>query len=60
MLVSVPFIDPVSVYNSDYEVHFGGHTISIENSIVRLEGLEFKNMGQAGRLARYPVHWHHR
>ena len=25
-----------------------------------LKGIEFYRMGQTGRLARYPVHWHHR
>jgi hypothetical protein len=24
------------------------------------EGVEFRHLGQAGRIARYPVHWHHR
>lgn len=39
---------------------YGGHTIFIHNSTVRIEGAEFKHMGQGGRMARYPVHWHHR
>lgn len=39
---------------------YGGHTISVQDSLVRMQGIEFKNLGQGSRLARYPVHWHHR
>lgn len=42
----------------DEWMQFGGHTAYIQNATVNLEGLEFFNMGQGGRLGRYPVHWH--
>lgn len=61
MTVSPGYYDPI--YSPKYSrlLNFGGHTISVGNSIVRLEGVQFgPNMGQGSRLARYPVHWHHR
>lgn len=57
MIHSVPYVDPH--YNATY-VGYGGHTLFIHNSIVRLEGIEVRNMGQGGRMAKYPIHWHHR
>ena len=38
----------------------GGHTICLDDAITNFEGIEFRHMGQGGRLARYPVHWHFR
>jgi hypothetical protein len=37
---------------------FGGHTMVMENSRARIEGVEFQHMGQRKRLRRYPVHFH--
>jgi cell migration-inducing and hyaluronan-binding protein len=36
----------------------GGHLISLAGSRVRIEGAEFRRMGQLGRLGRYPIHFH--
>lgn len=38
---------------------FGGHVMVMHrSSTVNLDGVEFRRMGQAGRLGRYPLHWH--
>eukprot|EP01062_Namystynia_karyoxenos_P083256 TRINITY_DN9540_c0_g1_i1.p1 TRINITY_DN9540_c0_g1~~TRINITY_DN9540_c0_g1_i1.p1 ORF type:complete len:948 (+),score=255.67 TRINITY_DN9540_c0_g1_i1:103-2844(+) len=37
---------------------FGGHSIFLHNTTVRLSGLELRRVGQANQLGRYPVHWH--
>ena len=37
----------------------GGHAMFMAGSSVHLDGVTFNRMGQLGRLARYPVHWHH-
>lgn len=37
---------------------FGGHFMAMPGSTTRIEHVEFFRMGQAGELARYPVHWH--
>lgn len=50
-------IDETPHYTRD-EVAYGGHTIFVDESVVRLDGIEFDQLGQGGRLARYPVHWH--
>jgi len=39
------------------EARFGGHTFFLGGRIV-LDAVEFKGLGQAGHLARYPVHFH--
>jgi len=36
----------------------GGHAMFLSGSRIRIEGTEFKRMGQVGRLGRYPVHFH--
>lgn len=36
----------------------GGHIMIMAGSIGRIEGTELRNMGQMGRLGRYPIHWH--
>ena len=40
---------------------FGAHLMIMDgiNSVVHIDGVEFRRSGQAGVLARYPVHWHH-
>ena len=37
---------------------FGGHTMLMMGGRAYLHGVEFYRMGQRGRTARYPVHWH--
>lgn len=37
---------------------FGGHLMILPGSTVRLEDVELHRMGQRGRMARYPIHWH--
>lgn len=54
---SVPYVDSVDLYN-EIGVEYGGHTLSIGNSVTILEGLEMVHLGQKGRFGRYPVHWH--
>lgn len=36
----------------------GGHVMVHVGSLARVSGVEFVHMGQAGRLARYPFHFH--
>lgn len=36
---------------------FGGHIMLMGGS-ARIEGVELTRMGQRGKLARYPIHWH--
>lgn len=38
---------------------FGAHVMVMgTTSSVRLDGVEMRRMGQAGRVGRYPLHWH--
>lgn len=37
---------------------FGVHTMIMPGGIAHVEGVEFKRAGQAGRIRRYPFHWH--
>ena len=37
---------------------FGGHLMILQGSTAHIEGVEFYQMGQKSKLARYPVHWH--
>ncbi|KAI9003960.1 hypothetical protein DFJ74DRAFT_694226 [Hyaloraphidium curvatum] len=37
---------------------YGAHTLFLYGSTVRLDNVEVVNGGQAGHMARYPVHWH--
>lgn len=37
---------------------FGGHVMILAGAIARIQGVEFLDMGQRGRLGHYPVHWH--
>ncbi|KAF0974454.1 hypothetical protein FDP41_006486 [Naegleria fowleri] len=44
--------------DSDFTL-FGGHTIYMKTSkYIKLNNVEFRRMGQAGVLGRYPVHFH--
>ncbi|MCF6300607.1 MAG: right-handed parallel beta-helix repeat-containing protein [Proteobacteria bacterium] len=38
---------------------FGAHVMVMDlNATVHVDGVEFNRVGQAGVLARYPMHWH--
>jgi hypothetical protein len=37
---------------------FGAHIMAMTGSMVRLDGVELRRMGQLNRLGRYPVHFH--
>ncbi|MEO5824940.1 MAG: G8 domain-containing protein [Gemmatimonadales bacterium] len=37
---------------------YGGHVIILPGATARIEGASFYRMGQAGKVARYPIHWH--
>lgn len=37
---------------------FGAHVMIMPNAMAQVEGVEFKRVGQRGRLRRYPFHWH--
>ncbi len=38
---------------------FGAHVMVMDlNATVHIDGVEFNRVGQAGILARYPMHWH--
>ena len=37
---------------------YGGHTAYLKGSSVRVSNAELFRLGQATRIARYPVHWH--
>ena len=36
----------------------GGHCMFMQNTTVRIRGVELERMGQSGRQGRYPLHWH--
>ncbi len=38
---------------------YGAHLIIMQlSSFVQVESVEFRRVGQSGRMGRYPVHWH--
>jgi G8 domain/Right handed beta helix region len=38
---------------------FGAHVMVMDRaSAVQIDGVEFRRVGQAGRIGRYPMHWH--
>ncbi|KAI9002533.1 G8 domain-containing protein [Hyaloraphidium curvatum] len=39
-------------------LQYGGHSVFTGNSVVHIEGIEARFLGQGSRLARYPIHWH--
>jgi len=40
--------------------YFGGHLIVRQGfKVVQIQGVEFQQMGQGGRLGHYPIHFHH-
>jgi G8 domain len=43
---------------SDVIGDFGGHVMVMPGGALRANGVHFANLGQAGKLGRYPIHWH--
>ena len=37
---------------------FGGHVMVMNGASAQIGGVQFLNMGQKGKIARYPMHWH--
>lgn len=37
---------------------FGAHVMIMYPGVAHVEGVEFTRVGQAGRVGRYPFHWH--
>ncbi len=37
---------------------FGGHIMIMAGAKAKISGVELYHMGQKGRVARYPMHWH--
>ena len=37
---------------------FGGHVMIMKGGQAHISGVQFLNMGQKGRIGRYPMHWH--
>jgi hypothetical protein len=37
---------------------FGAHMMSMSGAVTHIDGVEFRRVGQAGKLGRYPVHFH--
>jgi hypothetical protein len=40
------------------EQGFGAHIMAMTNSTLRIDGVELRRVGQAGKNGRYPVHFH--
>ena len=51
--------NPDDTVANDNMLRFGGHMMFLETAQIRLSNIEVgPNMGQSGRLGRYPVHFH--
>src|SRR6185503_3111305 len=45
--------------NSKPDCYFGGHVIIRQGfREARIQGVEFKQLGQGGRMGHYPIHYH--
>lgn len=44
--------------NNIRDLCYGGHTSTLSGATFQLSNVEMKRMGQATRIARYPVHYH--
>ena len=57
--INEPFPDPSVLDEHGKSYYFGGHTV-IRQGVKRcqLQGVEFFQMGQGGRMGHYPVHFH--
>ncbi|MCB1808725.1 MAG: hypothetical protein KDJ99_27310, partial [Candidatus Competibacteraceae bacterium] len=62
-----PFPEPDVLVDSTEEpgtgkkhpYYFGGHTVIRQGvEAVQIQGVEFKQMGQGGRMGHYPIHFH--
>lgn len=42
----------------EQEDQYGGHTMVMMGASMKFSGVEFEYMGQAGKIGRYPTHWH--
>ncbi len=43
----------------DHDCYFGGHTMVRQGfAAFQVQGVEFKQLGQGGRIGHYPVHFH--
>ena len=56
---NTPFPDPTVKDSQGKSYYFGGHTV-IRQGVERcqVQGVEFFQMGQGGRMGHYPVHFH--
>ncbi len=48
----------IVIKNDHVKDELGGHTMVMKGSKAYVDGVELKGLGQAGRLASYPFHWH--
>jgi hypothetical protein len=44
--------------NKIRDLCYGGHTTSMKGATFQVSNVEMTRLGQATRIARYPVHWH--
>lgn len=51
------FTDEANMYNIRDKC-YGGHTAFFAGGTYQVTNVEFRRMGQATRIARYPIHWH--
>ncbi|MDB9527056.1 G8 domain-containing protein, partial [Oscillatoria sp. CS-180] len=47
--------------NPDYYTRagYGGHTVYMTDSEIKIDGVEFDSLGLSGELGGYPIHFHH-
>ena len=54
-----PFPDPTVLDEHGKSYYFGGHTVIRQGvELCQMQGVEFFQMGQGGRMGHYPVHFH--
>jgi hypothetical protein len=46
------------VSGASFDAGWGGHIMVVGNAELRIQDAELFDMGQAGELARYPIHYH--
>jgi G8 domain len=37
---------------------FGAHVMAMRGSVLKLDSVQMRRVGQAGKVGRYPLHWH--
>lgn len=47
------------VESKSFNKELGAHLMIHNNGVAKIDSVEFFHMGRAGKLARYPIHWHH-